>query len=268
MIQYDQLSIGELKNLATKGDIEARRLIEELSPGRTLLVEFPVTVDHWGRDIVLFLEGDIDAGVRLTKKWYSKKALFHPQRMEKLRQFLANRREDGLTLFDIWNRDIVLPALELVMSDPKWGNVSLAEIHRIFRREVRKIIEIDLTDGTTLDTKEIRNISADDTGWKHNYERDPERVLEWMANLHIEEKEPKYYEHFGETIEEDMEESDLIKTAGGILENMNYEDKLILLCPHGEAEDLAKRLGRTRNALYQRKNVLMERIIKQISQDP
>lgn len=245
MIDYEKLTMGELTTIASQGDAEAQRRLDELSPRKILLDNFPVEVDHWGRDIVFFMEGDIDAGMRLTKKWYSKKALFHPDRWQRLQPYLNERIQDGLTRFEIWNRDVVLPALALVMNDPKWGDVSLAKVHRVFRKEIRKAIEIDLLGGFTSDNKDYSSFEKE-----------------------IDNK-PKHEENQA-----------IIKTiddiVGNALENLidlriqlaklNQDDRDILMFSEpGDTTWLAEKLGISENVISVRRNRLQKKLAKQLN---
>ncbi len=248
--------------------------------------------DHWLGDILrVMYSHDLWSAERLHENYYRDYHLFDQGRQTRLDYWRTKRmKEQGVigAGFDEyvseWKR-IVLTAMILVLgfnqNHPERSIKTLRSLARwiadetkpiqerhyglnqSIRRLVRVEIEKDLTDGFSFDSSAMKDINPLDQkgGNKDEQTNDPEQVLDWMQ----EQMTDKYTQR---NTENEIENFTIDYAASKLLGDMIFEDKLILLCPYGSLEDLARRLKRSPNSLSQRKRVLIEQLKNKASNTP
>lgn len=256
---------------------------------------------HWLGDVFrVIFERDTIAATWLVNNVYREPALFHLRRKPMFKYWMNKRLVEGgyhggiKAYNEVWN-NIAIPATVLSLAIEydtaenvgavcetfiNWLYLMAADetpatglefgkiLHQCIRNDIRTQIEFDLTDGATFGEKEVMNINGDDKNKKTENEQDPERALDWMFGKMAGKVESPYYHHFGKEIEEESENLNVDSVIDRLLDGVIYEDKLILLTPPGEMGVLSKRLSRTPNALYQRKNTLVNQLIKRTKLPP
>jgi|GEM_PF-5700274 len=319
--EWQEKIAAELRDFsekADKKDVDYAPGVELVALGkeyRILLndIKRMTPANHWLGDFLkVFFDHDNEAAERLIDNFYSENALIARKRRTLYRYWMNKLlTESGYSgskesYKKIW-KPIAIAAVILALSLDEYESDKaqvyyylLAEgllnsgedeslylaldklLDQAIRRETRKTIEKDLTNGSTLDSRDVLAISGNDKKGKKHYGGDIDssddenaegpnivdtetiqNALDWMQ-FQMDNKD-------GKTVRADVEDN--IETVirlniGNLLDGVFYEDKLILLTDHGEMGKLAKRLARTPNALYQRKNVLIQQLLEKTKSPP
>lgn len=136
------------------------------------------------RDIDRFIiDGNHEAGKRLSKIQYSRGKIFDPRRWETLRDYVKQRRDDEKGRDVWWNEEIVMQSLALVLLSPEVYDLPITEVYKVTRNELRREIEKDLTGGYTSDGKEFQNITPVDKPENEIDEQDEISLFDPVDNL-------------------------------------------------------------------------------------
>ena len=167
---------------------------------------------------------DTEALARLAGKYFTRGAVFHPNRWARLEAHFAERRGDA-SFHQAW-QDLAMPALALAVKEVP-GYLPLGQVYQWLRGHVRTEIECDLLDGRTLDAR--GEVLLEDTPEAQALEREVQVEAEALL----------------------LELAEL---------GLSPRDLAILLADYGDIAALAERYSTTPAAIRKERQRLRERL--------